>query len=168
MSVPASVPADGNLMALFVPALADPANPTVGELQGGTVVDLSCYLTSDGLQPGGDEQNVPDPRLCTRQDFERPGRFTDTLELRYIYRPQEPASPTNKAYSTLVQSVQGYVVTRWGLPYETAIAATQIVDVYPVQAGVQRKQPPEANSVFRVNQKMFVTGVVERDQAVAA
>lgn len=167
MSVPASVPADGNLMALWVPALADPASPTDAETDGASVVDISCYLTGDGFQPGGDEQNVPDPRLCTRQDFERPGRFTDTLELRYIFRPQEPTSPTNKAYATLHKGTEGFVVARWGLPYETATAVGQIVDVYPVQCGVQRKQQPEANSVMRIFQKMFVTGPVVRDVALA-
>ena len=40
--------------------------------------------------------------------------------------------------------------------------------MYPVTCGIQRKQAPEANAVLKVDQKMFVTGPVERDVAVVA
>lgn len=164
--VPASVPSDGNLRAAWVPALADPANPTLAELNAAGSVDLSCYLTGDGYTPSTDEQAVTDDRLCSRQTYERPGRYTNGLELKYVYRAQEPVAATNKAFTTLKHLTSGYIVSRWGMPYETPWATTQIVDVDPVQCGRQVKQPREDNAVLKVNQKMFVTGAVQRDVAV--
>lgn len=166
--VPASIPADGNLRSAWVPALADPANPTLAELNAAGAVDLSCYLSGGGYTPGVDEQAIVDERVCSRQTFEQPGRVQDTLTIGYVYRPQEPVSATNKAFTTLKHLTSGYIVERWGQAYEDAWAAGQIVDVKPAKCGVQMKQPPESNSVLRVNQKIFIVGKVERDVAVVA
>lgn len=164
MTQPASVPADGALKVAWVPTIADTDNPTVAELTAGGVVDLSCYLAAGGFTPGTDEQVITDDRLCSRQTFERPGRYTDSLELMYVHNPDSPGN--NVAYTTLTYLTTGYIVTRWGVAYETAFTAGDIVDVIPAQAGIQRKSPPEANSVLKVAQKIFITGAVERDAVV--
>jgi len=168
MAEPVSNLADGMLKVLHVPAIANPASPTVAELTAGTVLDVSCYLTADGYTPGGDEATVTDDRLCSVQTFQRPGRHTDTLALRYVYRAQDAAGTDNKAFHTLKHLVTGYIVTRWGQDFEDAIAATDVVDVMPVQYGKQMKQAPEANSVLKISQTVFVTGAMQRDVAVAA
>lgn len=168
MTQPASNTSDGNLLVLWVPALVDPSVPKVTELTAAGVIDLTPYQTGDGYAPGTDEQSVTDDRLNSKQTYEKPGRFTDSLEIGYVFRQQEPADPDNKAFATLKRGAAGYVVSRWGMDSETAIAATQIVDVTPAQCGIQRKQPPEQNSVLKIRQKIFVTGAVERDVAVVA
>jgi hypothetical protein len=165
-TLPASKPADGNLKALWVATIADTQNPTSAEMLAGTVVDLSCYLT--GLTPAVDQAEVTDDRLCSRETFTQPGRKKNTLEAMYIYRAQEPLSATNKAQSTLIEGTAGYIVARWGMSYETAMAATQIVDVWPVTCGVQNKAPGDANSILVINQRFFVTNQVIRDAVVAA
>lgn len=167
MAVPASVQADGNLKVTWVPAVADPAAPTATELNAAGAVDLSCYLTPDGYNPATDETTVTDDRLCSRQSFARPGRFSDTLSLTYVFRGQDAAGTDNKAFTTLKHLTEGFIVTRWGVDYEDAYAAADIVDVAPVQAGVQKKQPPEANSVQKIMQSMHIVGPVERDVEVA-
>lgn len=166
--VPASIPADGSLKVLWVPTIADTTAPTVDELTAPEVVDLSCYLTDDGYRPNTDEQVAADNRLCSRQNYERIGRYTDQLDLTYIYRAQEPASATNKAFTTLKHRELGHVVERWGADYEDAVEAGDIVDVKPAECGVQRKQPPEANGRLRIMQKIFVRNAVQRDVAVVA
>lgn len=166
MTQPTSIPADGNLRAAWVPAIADTANPTTTELNAAGAVDLSCYLTGDGYSPSTDEQVITDDRICSRQTYEQPGRYQDQLEVKYVYRAQEPLSATNKAFTTLKRGTAGYIVTRWGTAYETAWAAGQIVDVMPAKAGVQMKNPPEANSILNVSQKIFITGEQKRDVAV--
>src|SRR5687768_15094890 len=143
MTTPVSNLADGNLKVAFVPTIAAPGAPTVAELNAGTVVDLSCYLTPDGFTTGGDEQVVTDDRLCSTQTFEKPGRHTDTLSLSYVYRAQDAAGTDNKAFHTLEHLVTGYIVARWGADYADAFVASDVVDVMPVQAGKQMKQPPE-------------------------
>jgi hypothetical protein len=164
MALPTSVPADGNLKVAFVPAIANQAAPVVAELTGASVIDLSCYLTADGFTPGGDEQVISDDRLCSTATFEQPGRFSDTLDVTYVHGD----TTDNAAYETLSHLTTGFVVARWAKPYDTAFAAADVVDVYPITCGKQAKQPPEANSVLRCAQKLFVTGPVARDVAVAA
>lgn len=164
MALPKSVPADGNLKVVFLPALAAPETPSAAIINGGTAIDLSCYLTPDGFTPGGDEATVNDDRLCSVQTFEQPGRFSDTLDIIYVFGD----ATDNAAYEGLTHLTTGFVVTRWGKPYDAVFAVADLVDVYPVTAGKQNKQPPEANSVLKTGQKLFVTGAVERDVAVVA
>ncbi len=165
MTQPASVPNDGNVKVAYVTTIANTAAPTVAELTAGSTKDLSCYLTAEGLTPGTDEQVTPDDRLCSRQTFERRGRFTNTMEIGYVHNPT--SAPNNVAYTTLDPGVSGYLVVRWGTAYETAFAAGDIVDVYPITAGEQRKSPPTANSVLTAMQKLFVTNTVQKDVTVA-
>jgi hypothetical protein len=54
-----------------------------------------------------------------------------------------------------------FIVVRTGLPYTTALAAGQKVTVYPITPGEYNELPPEANSVFKIGQKLFVTGQVK-------
>jgi hypothetical protein len=166
MTQPVSNTADGNLKVLWVTTIADTSAPTVTELTAGTVIDLSCYLTADGFTPGTDEQVINDDRLCSTQTFEQVGRFMDSLQIAYVYRAQDVAGTDNKAFHTLKRGTAGYVVTRWGQTHSDAVASTDVVDVYPATCGQQRKNPPEANSVLRITQKIFVTGAVQRDVAV--
>lgn len=166
MTQPAAVFSDGNVKVAYVPAIANTAAPTVAELTAVAAQDLSCYLTADGWNPNTDEQVATDDRLCSKQTFENRGRFTDSLEISYVYNI--PSSADDEARTTLTAGTTGFIVARWGEDYETAFAAADVVDVYPVTLGVQRKQPAEANSVLRITQKPFVTGTVQRDVAVAA
>lgn len=168
MTTPVSNLADGNVKVTFVPTLTSTTAPSAAELNGGTAVDLSCYLTADGYAPGVDESVITDDRLCSTQTFEKPGRYSDSLEMTYVFRQQDASGTDNKAFHTLAHLTTGYIVVRWGATYSDAFAATDVVDVIPVQAGIQRKQPPEANSVLKIMQKMFITNTVERDAVVAA
>ena len=168
MPVPTGIASEGNLYLKFVPVFASPAVPKLTEASAAGAVDLTCHLTKDGLALGGDQQAGTDDRLCSRQSFEIPGSYTDTLDITYVHNPQATVPADNLAYTTLKQGVTGYVVVRWGKPWETALAVGDKVDVYPVTAGIQRKQAPEANSSLKVAQKMFVTGPVARDVAIVA
>lgn len=168
MADPVSVLADGNVKAVYVAAIADPLNPTVAELTAVGVVDLSAYLTADGLTTGGDEAVISDDRLSSTQTYEKPGRFTDTMTIRYVYRAQDPAGTDNKAFTTLKHLTTGFIALRWGQDHADAFAAADVVDVYPIQCGKQQKLPPEANSVLKIEQRQFVTNTVARDVAVDA
>lgn len=178
MTTPGSLPSDGNLKVTWVPAIANPAAPTAAELNASSTIDMTCYLTADGWSPGTDEAVITDDRLCSRQTFEKPGRYTDTLSTTYVFRGQGGSAADNRAFTTLKHLTKGFYVTRWGKAYEDAytadVAATttspaipaDIVDVIPAQLGIQTKQPPEANSVDRLTQRVFVTGPVRRDVKV--
>lgn len=164
MTQPAGVPNDGNFKAVWVEALTDPAAPTVAEANGG--LDASCYLTGDGWQPSTDEAVVTDERACSRQTFERPGRFTDSLSVRYVHNPKSPTD--NELYLAVPRGATGFWLIRWGADFEDDFAAGDIVDVYPAQGGKQQKQFNGANAMQTVMQRMFITGAVQEDVEIAA
>ena len=162
-----STPADGNLLVLVVPAIAATA-ATVAELTAESVVDISCYLTGGGWSPSKEQASINDPRICSTETFERPGRKTRGLETTYIDNTNSPyEAEFNEAMDTLEEGTDHYIVTRRGLPYEEPIAAGQVVEIWPITAGEQREVPIEENSVTRTVQKQFVRGPVRR-VAVAA
>lgn len=177
---PASLPADGNLRVTWVPAIADPAAPSAAVLNGTSAVDLTCYLTPDGYAPATDQAVINDDRLCSTDTFEQPGRKTNTLDITYVFRGQDASAADNKAYTTMKENTGGFIVERWGKAYDAAYtngtAATttapavpaDVVSVTPVKAGVQMELPPEANSILKVSQKMFVTGRKRRQVTVVA
>jgi hypothetical protein len=167
--IPPGVASDGMVKVAFVAALANAAAPTVTELTAATSVDLSCYLTKDGFQPGGEAQAVTDERLCSKQVFEDFGTVTYTIDnLVYIYDPQDAAGDSNKAYAAMPVGTSGWIVAGWGKDAEEAWAAADVVDVYPVKLGPQIKQAPESNSKLKVQQKPYVTGSLEQDVVLAA
>lgn len=168
LAVPRSIPADGSVKVLWVPVIADLDQPTMGELVNGAVIDLSCYLTDDGWQPNLDEQVSTDDRLCSRQTFERRGRFTYSLDLVYVYQGQDLSAADNRAYATLRPGELGYVVARWGADYEIPLEEGDLVEIWPAECGEQQKQPPEANGRLRLMQKIFIRDRVRKDAAVVA
>ena len=161
-----STPADGNYKVVWVPTLADPDAPTSTEVTGASVVDLSCYLTADGWTPGLSEQVIADERLCSTETFEQMGRAARTLSVRYIVNPTDTTN--NKAAETLVPGTAGYLITRSGKAFDTALAAADKAWVWPVTPGQYSELPPEANSVLKQEQKMFVRARVRPNVAVAA
>lgn len=164
MVLPAAVVADGNLKVLWVPTIANPAAPTAAELNAGSVVDLSCYLTQ--FAPATNEAVVTDDRLCSRKTLENPGKETETLAITYVYNPLVPAD--NEAQLALIKGTVGNLVARWAAPFDDAVAADDIVDVWPVKAGRQVKQEGAANETLKIAQKMFVYDEVQTDVTVAA
>lgn len=166
--IPAT-PADGNVAVWFVPAIADPSAPTVAELTGAGVVDLSCYLTGDGLALSVDQATISDERLCSTQVYGQPGRKTFTASVTYIDNTNsDNETDSNEAADTLIEGTSGYLVTRRGLPYEVAPAADQKVSVWPIGAGMPTEVAPEANSVLRTTQALYVQGEVHQKVALTA
>jgi hypothetical protein len=151
-----ATPADGNVSVKIVAAVADMDAPATTEIDAVTSVDASCYLTSDGFTPGLDEQVVADERLCSTQVFEQPGRHTRTLDVIYIDN-SNTADP-NEVKETLVPGSEHVIAVRRGIAFDTASANGQQVWLTPVKAGQYNDLPPEANSVLKTGQKLFVTG----------
>lgn len=164
MSQPISTPADGNLRVYFVQTLAIPRFPQLVELNAGTSKDVSCYITAEGFQTTLEEGVITDNRLCSRATFERPGRWGKTMTLSYVYNLADPTN--NVMYLALPYLTTGFMVVRWGVPFDDAWADGDIVDVYPIQAGKQMKNPPAENAVLTVTQKMFITAEALDDALV--
>lgn len=168
MSEIPSIPSDGNTTAILAPAVAGKA-PTVAEVTAASLVDISCYLTGDGLNLTTDQATIQDERLCSTQTYEKPGRKTNTAEVTYIDNSNSEFEDTdNAAAEALIEGSTHFLITRRGVPYETPFEAGQKVSVWPIQCGAPREVPPEANSVIRTTQKLFVTGEVRQRVEITA
>jgi hypothetical protein len=162
MPLPRAVVSDGNLMVRVVLALADPEAPTVAEVNAG--VDVSCYLTS--FAPTTNEAVVTDDRICSRFVTENPGKKTEQLQVVYVYNLPEPTE--DQARIALEEGTVGYIVSRWAVPYDDAVAAGDIVDILPIKAGTQTKLEGASNETLKIGQKLFVYDELIRDAVVAA
>lgn len=164
MTQPASIPTDGFLGVLWVPSLANPLAPTVTEVNAVSRVDISCYLTGGGYANATEEATINDPRLCSRQDLEQPGKIKHTLGLMYVHNPKAPAE--NACYLALTRDALGFIVARYGVPFDDPWAAGDIVDVSPVKCGYRVKVPSEENAVFKISQKLYLTGELAEDAVI--
>lgn len=160
MALPASVPVDGTRRVIFIPTAADISAVTVTEANGGT--PIAGYLTGDGWTPSGEQATIADARLGSSQDFELPGRKTKTLSIRYVFNLGEPTD--DEARITLAEGTKGYLLNVLQKPEAEGdtIAATDWYEAWPVTAGEPMVTPAEANAVDRIDQRMFVTGEVEK------
>lgn len=167
VTIPASVTAQGNVKAVFIPTMAGAA-PTAVELAAGT--DITCYLMPDWAGPTATQNTGDDARFCSTQTFTRLGRVSwEIAPLSYTYSPQLVGSdPSNKVYTALAAGTTGYVVIAYGVSPAVAIAATKKVDVFPVKTGVQDKKVTGSDEFapLTVLQTLAVTGIVVQDAVV--
>lgn len=163
-TVPTGTPSDGQGLVLFVPAIATPAAPTVAELTAGTVKKLTYSITGDGYNHSVTINQVTANRLTLKQTLQYDGTEVDDLSITYVYTN----TAGDVARLALPVGTTGFIVERWAVPNETAVAAAQIVDVIPIKASVPVKNAPVANQELTRTQRLNVTGVVYRDVAVAA
>lgn len=166
-TVPPGFVADASLRVWVVTTIANTAAPIAAtEVGAGTTIDATCYLTN-GFAPDAAVATISDDRLCLAQILEDKGATTWSIsELEYVYDVQNAASVSNKLYAGLPENASVFIVARYGMSVDTAAAAGQKVDVFPVKMGPPVKLPPERNTKGRVKQKPFVNGVVQRDVAL--
>lgn len=157
--------ADGNVKATWVVSIANIALPTVAELTAGSIVALECLITKDGLDIGGETAAVENTALCSTDDTEEPGRVKRNIKLT-CKRKDTPSE--DKAWTTLLYKASGYLVVRREVDVDTAYAAAQAVEVYPVRCGEPIMQKPEANSVQKFDVTLFNNSTANTRAVVAA
>jgi hypothetical protein len=167
------VSTQGTETVIFTPTLASIAAPKLTEIGAGVATALNLGYALRGFEPQSEQGVSSDIRLASVQTFENPGRNTITLnDITYVYDPQAPIStPSNKHYETLKLNVKGYLIDRRGIAATTAPAVGQIVDVYTVQFGAQRRvavDPSAEGGKYEIIQKPFVIGLCAFDVALVA
>ena len=163
-TVPLGLPSDGQGLVLFVPAIANPAAPTVSELTAGTVKKLTYSITGDGYNHTVTINKIRANRLTLPQEIQYDGTIVDDLTITYAYTN----TAGDVARLALPTGTTGFIVERWAVANEVAIAAAQIVDVIPIKASVPLKDAPVRNQELTRTQVLNVTGNVYRDITVAA
>lgn len=166
------VSTQGNETVIYVPTLATPGTPKLTEVGAAVATALNLGFALRGFAPNAEQGTSEDVRLASVQTFESPGRVKPTIDdVTYVYDPQAVDQADNIHYDTLKPGVTGFLVDRRGIPATTAPAVGQLVDVYPIQCGAQRRvavDPSAEGGKFEIIQKFFITGTVEYDVALIA
>ena len=167
---PPGIDAAGRGAVFWVPAIADPATPTVAELQAG--VALSCAL--DTWPTTVDQSTTSRSKYCDSQPRQQLGKPQYSAgPIVYDYDPQGADTSGHYAYyDDLTPGLDGYFVDRRGVDAEEAIAAGQKVDVWPARLGARIRVDIDPTSTdgqsLRTQQIVSVTGEVLFDIAVTA
>lgn len=162
-----STPVDGKVSTLLVPAIADPAHPTVTELTAASVVDISCYLTKDGYSFEPSQETISDERECSTQTFSQPGtKSVNGATLTVIDNTNSPyETDSNKAVETAQEGAEMFIARRRGVDFDEPYTVGQKITVIPVKFGEKSYVATESNSVTRSTLPFFATGPWYTDTA---
>lgn len=152
---------DGMTTVSFVPTISSTSAPTVAELNAGT--QLETYLTPDGLGLEFSTESVDTTALSSTYNAELPGRLAVSTELTLKFQG-DAAAP----FSTFASKPTGYIVIRRNVAATTAWTASQTVEVYTVQIGTRRRNPPAANEVLKFTVQAFHSAAPVFGATVAA
>lgn len=140
-------------------AVAAIAAPTVAEINAGT--DITCFLTKDGLNPGGTTNKIDQAGLCSRLDAQGIGSVGYDMSLKAF---RDNAAGGDDAWDLFEWNSPGTLVVRRGVAYATAFAAAQKVEVYVGASG----EPVPAGSAANAQQTFEVPIAVAEAQLKAA
>jgi hypothetical protein len=158
---PGSVSTVGMFRIAFVPKGSNPRSLAI--LNGATTKDITYSLTPGGWRPNTTENSIADGRFTQKQVLNRKGNFSQALETQYVYGAEDDI-----AYPVLVEDVEGYIVVRESEDNATDWAIGQDVDVFAIQCGKQRKDPPAENAVKTVTQGLYITAPTDVDAVLVA
>lgn len=156
-AVPLSVNSDDNLRITVTALAANPLSAAI--LAAGD--DLTYSLKTFNLTET--QATIVDGRWTLNQDLSRPGKKTFKCEVQYVF-----GDAGDVAASVLVEGFEGHLTNRYSIANATAWTAAQVADTLAFKAGAQRKDPAVENGVQTITQELFITGVVLKDQAIAA
>lgn len=141
---------DGNVKVTFVLTLSSITAPTAAQLNAG--VDLQTVLTKEGLDISPEQSSVDNTNLSSTSETERAGTTKYTINLTV---KRASTSLLDIGYNTLVEGQDGYLAVRRDRDHATAWAASQPAEIYPVQCGVQKDQPPKLNEPQTFMSQLF-------------
>lgn len=145
---------DGMVRVAFVPTIANIAAPTVAELGAG--VDLECRLLPDGLSTPSETAEIDTSKLCSTSNSAIVGRRSYSgLSVKYVRGTEAEAQEVEEA---LVYKATGFLVVRRDIVATTAWAASQRVEVYPVQVKEPNPDSPAADALQAVEVGFTNTG----------
>lgn len=162
LTVPASVSSDGTRRTVWLTTKpTDLTAITAAELTAG--LDLSFYLVhgSDGFNFAKSQAAIDDNRQGSSQNFQRPGRKSPTLSIRYTFNEETPAE--NEAALELAEGLTGWFVHLYQVPedYDPETDggyAGFTYEVIPATLGEQARMVEEQNAVDRINQAVTISG----------
>ena len=143
LTQPETVKSQGNttLIVLTTPPAVVTA-PTLAELNAGEFITVHVY-GDFGATPTQNVGSAP-RKMGSRVEPQQLGNITYTInDISYSYVPQltpTPSSPGNEAFEALTEGTEVYLVEGPGIDGLTsALATDDVVNIYHVECGVQRR-----------------------------
>lgn len=134
-------------------AIDDINEPLLADVNNESV-DITCYLTKDGLAIGATTNAVPSAALCSRVDSEKAGSVGYKPKLT-MFRYYD----SDVAWNMCAWGTEGFLVVRRGPRYDAAWAAGQKVEVYKVQQGEKMPADSAANAMQTFTVDLFIDQV---------
>ncbi|MFB7288975.1 phage tail tube protein [Actinacidiphila glaucinigra] len=154
---------DGMTKVCWATSIANINSPTAAECNA--ALDFTTRVTPDGLKTDPSTADVDNSSLASTFDTKTVGRIGFDCELTC---KKGTTTPENLPFTTLKYGVTGYLLVRRGVAYNTAFAAGQKVEVYPVICGEPMNIAPAANEVAKFTSPLKVTDQPNTNATVAA
>lgn len=158
-TVPASTQSDGKWRITQVAKAVNALS--VAALVAGK--PLTYSFTADGFNWAISQATVDDKRLTLTQDLSRPGKTTETLEVKYV-----ASSDAGSAAVILAAGTEGQLNVRRGVDNATAATIGQTADVITYVAGAQRPDAPTENGLDTISQTLYITAPTVRGGVLVA
>src|SRR5688500_4314753 len=117
---------DGMLRVDIVTTIANIAAPTAAELNAGT--HITSLLSKDGLTTPADQNNVDFGTPAETFNAQGVGTWGGAIEMTGLRE-----NVADALWNIVTYGLERYVVVRRGVPTASVYAASQKVEVYPVQ-----------------------------------
>ena len=169
---PTGINVAGKVSLYFVPAIANTAAPKLTEMNAVASCNISRVVYA--WDPNGSQGVTERSHYGSEFAGTMLGRAKfDPAELEYDDDPQGAGVAAEYAHlGKLTPGLTGFLVDRRGIHIDTALAAGQKVDIYPVEIGALNRVPIDPTSTdgqkLRDEFRVFVTGEVKHGVSITA
>lgn len=156
-------PYDEFCTVVLADPVADNEAPTLAEIEAGE--DITCYLTKDGLNPGGTTNKVDGGGLCNRLDSQTIGTVGYDFTLKGFRYTLD--GDGDVLWDLVEWAANKSLIVRRGVQYGTVWGAGDKAEVYTGQTGepVMQGSATNTNQMFEVG---FAVDSAELKATVAA
>lgn len=131
---------------------------TAAEITAGE--NITCHMVGDWFPTASTDKVARQRKMCQTKTTQALGTTTfDTPALQYTANPQTAGTPGgdgNEAYDALPEGATRYAVLRLGKGGQTALAAADAYQVFPIDLGPQvwGASSDDAGGEFVINQEV--------------
>ena len=163
---------DGVLKVLVVPTIADPAAPSLATDLAGAI-DITAFVTKSGGLTTPTSYNLSDNGdMSTTFNAMGAGTVGGDALVASLYRDQDlgGAGSADLAWDALPELFAGYLVVAQfgGSGAGGALAATDVVEVYPIEVASRRMDSSQTNTRRTFTAACAVRSAPEIEAVVAA
>lgn len=164
-NTPASSQSDGRWRITNVPSGANAKSVAI--LNGATAKAITYGLTADGWDHQTSQATVEDKRLTLLQDLSRPGKVTETLNVKAV-DSDDPNSADQILLALSQSQAESQFVVRRKVANSETHATGQKADIITGVVGVRRPDAPVENGVDTAQYTIYVTKPTDRQVTLVA